>query len=110
MLYIVFSTISKVEGPEVIFLAYKIEESLPYDGKLLLHSPISTLRKGSKAVTEAVYKAVMHGPTAAITVCKTNANAWQCRSTRTPLKFVYDYGRTPLSVPSMDQFVSIKAI
>ena len=33
--------------------------------------------------------------------------AWQCRSTRTPLKFVYDYGRTPcwISAYQMDVFV-----
>ena len=37
-------------------------------------------------------------------VCKTNANAWQIRHTRAPLKFVYDHGRIPLSVPSIDQF------
>ena len=40
----------------------------------------------------------------AFTVCKTNANTWQIRPTRAPLKFVYDYSRIPLLVLSIDQF------
>ena len=36
------------------------------------------------------------------TVCKTNANAWQIRFTRAPLKFVYDYSRIPLLVLSVN--------